>query len=259
MAELASICLGSIFVVGVALAAFKWLDTTNEAIDAVTALSACLTLIIVLVTSIGARNAYLAVRRATVDRTTFELIQRYIHDDDLIELIDKFRSLRVSEIGDQIGPYDDQKAITFDKLHDDYLASVNTDRAAPQNRKNLPYEIVMQLLNFYEAVGVGIRNGAISEDMMVQWWRRTYVLDFIDLIVFIEQYRERKGDPVFCEAAQECAIKWAIGDEPEYINQRFRLAHQLLRRDAQSQFLYKHPRHRRGARSSHQRRFAQQA
>ncbi|MEO1656956.1 MAG: hypothetical protein AAFR65_04480 [Pseudomonadota bacterium] len=214
-------------------------DKPELFMEVTASLAALVTLLIVLFTSIGAVDAYRAVQRATVDRTTFELIQRYVHDEDVIELVDKFRSVRISEIGDNLGDYDDNKVITFDKLHGEYIEAVSTHQIGDKATKDTPYEIVMRLLNSYEAVAIGIRNGAISESMLFQWWKPTYVLDFIDLMVFVKQYRMRKGQQEFAETAEDYAFQWANDDEQRLLAERSELADRLEARSVRSQMLYR--------------------
>lgn len=188
----------------------------------------------------GAFFAYDTIKSASVDRTTFELIQRYVHDEDLIDLVDKFRAVRVSILGDQQEPIGSNgEVINFVDLRSEYFENLRVDDTDGQQTKdpstpawqqtrspNTRYEVIIRLLNSYEAVAVGINSGAINREMMKEWWRRTYVLDFIDLYVFVVQFRIAKADPAFCEIAEEVARKWLQPDEKKKLRSMELLAAQ---------------------------------
>lgn len=205
----------------------------------VTASASVVTAVAVLISAAGAFRAYDSNRLATVDRTTFEVIHRSVHDKDLMEMFDIFRKIRIRYSKSNGKDIEQNYVITHDELfesYDQYQNAIGSSRVA-ENAHLHDYDIILRVLNYYESVAIGIRDGAINELMMRNWWRTTTVRDFIDMYVFIHQYRIFRGAPKVFEEAELLAVKWADTEELADLEHQKQKAAELD--DASPQPLYK--------------------
>lgn len=74
-------------------------------------------------------------------------------------------------------------------------------------------DVITKVFNYYEATAIGIELNALDEDIIKEWWRSSYVNDWIDFVLFVREKREIFGRPKLYCKFEEQARRWAIGDE----------------------------------------------
>ena len=134
---------------------------------------------------------------------SFEHIAIQTRDHDLIQMFEQFRLARR-------------------KLRDGHIGSFGVlqveDREISYNGRMLMAEDVLKkVFNYYEATAIGIKNGALNEAILRDWWRRSDVLDFIDFALYVFQRRLRDDAPKMFIEYEQLALKWTEGDERQQI------------------------------------------
>lgn len=141
--------------------------------------------------------------RTTKKNNSFVHIAIQTRDHDLIQMFEQFRLARR-------------------KLRDGHIGSFGVEQVDEREisyngRMLMAEDVLKKVFNYYEATAIGIKNGALNEPILKDWWRRSYVLDFIDFALYVYQRRLRDGaDKLFSEY-EEQAIRWAKEDEQQQI------------------------------------------
>jgi hypothetical protein len=84
-------------------------------------------------------------------------------------------------------------------------------RVAPTEKPDR--DVVIDLLNFYESLAIGIHTGAMAENLIKGWWRSSLVQDWIDLIPFVSDYRRVEMIPNAWNIMEWLALRWATKSE----------------------------------------------
>lgn len=87
--------------------------------------------------------------------------------------------------------------------------------ADPEKKLDPSRAVVINILNSYEFVAVGIKNGAYCEQTYKDWCRTTFVKDWVQLGAFVSALRSHlngDGAKIYAEYAA-LATKWANASE----------------------------------------------
>lgn len=173
-------------------------------LDWVMASTSVLTLLVIAAT---AGIAWWQLRRAKQREqinNSFGHIAIQTRDHDLIQMFEQFRLARR-------------------KLRDGHDGSLGVeqvqDREISYNGRMLMAEDVLKkVFNYYEATAIGVKQEALNEPILRDWWRRSYVLDFNDFALYVYQRRLRDdADKMFIEY-EGLARKWASEAEKSDMN-----------------------------------------
>lgn len=74
-------------------------------------------------------------------------------------------------------------------------------------------EILIRLFNYYEATAIGIELGALNESIIREWWRGSYVQDWIDFRRYVHEKREARGTPALYVKYENQVRHWATEAE----------------------------------------------
>lgn len=168
-----------------------------------TAFAALYTAFIALLSLTGAIVGYNFVRNSESRSKTLDFITRQLQDGDIIKMFSDFRSLRKKY---------HSTVIFFDVLGEASQKNENGPGIGPPLLKQ-EYDLIVQVLNYYETWGIGLEYRALDERMLKDWWRSSLVADFTDLYAFVIGYRDANGTPKTFEKAEMLARRWAQGDE----------------------------------------------
>ncbi|MFY0637069.1 DUF4760 domain-containing protein [Maricaulis maris] len=69
-------------------------------------------------------------------------------------------------------------------------------------------EVITKLFNYYEATAIGIELKALDEEIIKQWWRASYVEDWQDFSLYVQEKRQRDGRPALYRQYQTLAERW---------------------------------------------------
>jgi len=89
--------------------------------------------------------------------------------------------------------------------------------ADPDNTHSDESAILRSVLNKYELVAVGIKQGTIDEKLYKKWCRTTLVKDWIACKAFVMQLRHNADIPTYYCEIEELAKRWATSDERKHI------------------------------------------
>ncbi|MEQ8405704.1 MAG: DUF4760 domain-containing protein [Oceanicaulis sp.] len=134
---------------------------------------------------------------------SFDHIARQTRDRELIEMFEEFRVVRRKVTDGKQNPVsiDDIEGLIID-----------------HHRRALSAEdIIKKVFNYYEATAIGIREGALEEQIIKGWWRTSFVLDWADFSEYVRQRRKRYGIPKLFSEYEALVQKWAEGSEREKI------------------------------------------
>lgn len=180
-------------------------DSDKTLIEALIASSTAATAIAVIISAVAAYLGYQETREATKNRTSFEVIFKLVHDQDLIGIFGAWRSIKVKYDGDKDGvPFDD-----VHRNYKQYQATLSQNGIAHTDHVH-EYDIIISLLNYYEAIAIGIKDGAINEEIIKDWWRQTTVRDWTLLYQFVSGYRKERGSSTIYEHAEDIVNSWAV-------------------------------------------------
>lgn len=179
-------------------------DAANQYVldSSLVALGTTLMASAVAVAGLTAYREYQSAKEASVQRTTFEHISRWVVDRDVLEMFSKFKEIT--------------------SRNPDGLSAKDCESIIPAD-----VDTIRRVLNFYEATAVGIQDGSLMEDMILQWWRTTWIKHYIYLRGFIDNHRNRILATSLFENYEYYAWTWAthreqaeIGAMPEVVRKR---------------------------------------
>ncbi|WP_421857873.1 DUF4760 domain-containing protein [Oceanicaulis sp.] len=141
--------------------------------------------------------------RTTKKNNSFFHIAIQTRDHDLIQMFEQFRLARR-------------------KLRDGHIGSFGVEQVDEREisyagKMLMAEDVLKKVFNYYEATAIGIKNGALNEPILKDWWRRSYVLDFIDFALYVYQRRLRDGAEKLFSEYELQAINWAEDDEKQQI------------------------------------------
>jgi len=130
---------------------------------------------------------------------SFDHIAQQTRDRELIEMFEEFRVVRRKVLDGKENPVsiDDIEGLVID-----------------HHRRALGAEdIIKKVFNYYEATAIGIREGALEEQIIKGWWRTSFVLDWADFSEYVRQRRKRYRIPKLFSEYEALVDRWAEGDE----------------------------------------------
>ena len=181
-----------------------------ENAETFSAIASLTTLLAVIVTAVIAYNSFQEDRRRAQRNNSFEHIAIHTRDHDIINMFQEFVELRREfykdvEVGDE-GPWN---LVQYDRV-------INGPKVGDPKKKGAYIEaqdIVRKVFNYYEATAIGIKNGALDESIIKDWWRTTMVFDWYDYCLFIRKKREVDKIPkLYCEL-ENLVDRWATEEE----------------------------------------------
>lgn len=120
-------------------------------------------------------------RKTVRERETINLVNDTSWDADFIVARDKFAELRDSHNG---------------------LVNCSNDTTSDDYKK------VIQFLNYYELVAIGVRNGILSEAVFKKFFLSRYVKDWQAAKAFVEAVRTNSDNPRLYVQYEWLAKKW---------------------------------------------------
>lgn len=85
--------------------------------------------------------------------------------------------------------------------------------ADPNNTHTPESAVLRAVLNRYELVAIGIKQGTIDEESYKRWCRTTLVKDWIECRPFVMQLRSNAKNPAYYCEVERLATDWAKRDE----------------------------------------------
>lgn len=172
------------------------------------------TIIVAFAAGIAWRQVRASVRTARI-KSSFDTITAEIGDADLILMRNRWRQIRREMISRKLEiTYPNmlrlEGALNPATTHSDDHQIIQFDHP---HRSLVDY--IIQVCNYYEAVAVGIRRGAIDRAMYRDWWRTSFVLDWVDLHQFVLGYRDAESVPGAYIEFEALACEWITREEIE--------------------------------------------
>lgn len=113
-------------------------------------------------------------------------------------------------LSEETDPRTIEQRTTFVELRDSGHLSKWAD---PDNTHSDESAVLRAVLNRYELVAIGIKQGTIDEKSYKEWCRTTLVKDWIECRPFVMQLRRNANHPTyFCEV-EKLAAQWANWNE----------------------------------------------
>lgn len=134
-----------------------------------------------------------ARKRAQVSKS-FDHIIEQTRDRDLIEMNEQFKAVIDSLKKTGPGPYG--------------LADVEGHFVKHRQAAIDAAEVITKLFNYYEATAIGIKLGALDEEIIKQWWRASYVEDWKDFSLYVTEKRQRDDRDALYRQYQTQAERW---------------------------------------------------
>ena len=225
-----------IFVLLVVMIACIWLAVHVWDMAALAGQQLDLVMVEVLVfTILVAAYGYRSASRSTRLTNSFEHIAIQTRDRDLITMFEEFRQLRrymndIKQAHD--GVWTPTKSVH--EVQNYYVgkplgADADADATAKGGRRSVPplpsdpceddikgktgNDVIKKVFNYYEATAIGVRMGALEEDVIRKWWRKTYILDWLDFKFYVQYIRENEKTPrAYCEY-EALVTRWASDEE----------------------------------------------
>lgn len=127
-------------------------------------------------------------RKTTRERETVALIFKFHWDNDYIRARNVFKRVRDSDTG--------------------LVACINGNNSKDQ-KDQTDYDAVLQIMNHYEMISVGINSGILSAEIYDRYYRTRFVKDWIEAKALIaEERRVADNDRLFVEF-ETLAKNWA--------------------------------------------------
>jgi len=183
---------------------------------------------------LGAAAAFALMQVRVVGKTNrikacFDAMAAEISDRDLVLMRDRWRQLR-RVVKDRKLELNYENLLKLEGSLNSHV--VTGDDPAVARQFHDPHrtlaEYVIQICNYYEVVAVGTRRGAIEKAMYMDWWRTSFVLDWLDLRAFISDYRRvqnvdsafREFERLACEWVSEAELRSLPDADQREIRQR---------------------------------------
>lgn len=75
------------------------------------------------------------------------------------------------------------------------------------------YSVVLEILNFYEAMAISVKKGAIDANIMREWWGDSAVFHWRLFGDFINDFRKRRSTPNAFVEFERLARRWSPSDQ----------------------------------------------
>ncbi len=157
----------------------------------------------------GAVQIYREIYRAKATQNlaakekAFDLINRHVFDQQIVSLFERWRLLR-SKYDNNTIDYGD--ILDSFERHKKYVIEARKSKEEARHE----YDDIVQLLNFYEHVSLGIESGTIDETIYKSWWRSTFVADWLALDTFVRSARKQTENENLFESFERVAKRWQL-------------------------------------------------
>tara|TARA_R110002124_G_scaffold255128_1_gene420762 strand:- start:278 stop:913 length:636 start_codon:yes stop_codon:yes gene_type:complete len=145
----------------------------------------------------GYRLSYRAARLAN----SFQHIAVQTRDGDLIQMFEEFRVVRR-----ELQASNDKQPLDTDTVEAAKPVKVG-------ERKVRPADVIKKVFNYYEATAIGVKRHALDEQMIKSWWRKSYILDWMDFAEYIRAKRKRDRLPRLFIEYESLVRRWATEEE----------------------------------------------
>jgi Domain of unknown function (DUF4760) len=170
--------------------------------------------IIAFVSAFVALGVFDYTRRANRRRATLDMVMKTLLDDSAQKRYSQFKRLI----------YQDDDLDDCFKLES--LAILTQDNAIDR-------DIVIQQLNAYELVSLGIRRGLFDEGFYKRWFHNQFTKDYESSLDFIRKAQELKNKTsIYCEYSA-LYQKWSKDGHPDSSPNRVKMAYWELTRNYQ--------------------------
>jgi len=142
---------------------------------------------------------YRDAQRREKTNNSFHHIAKQTRDHDVIQMFEEFRRVR-SELRDGHQGAFGLKQVEG-KVIDHHQRALNAE------------DVVKKVFNYYEATAIGMKQSALEEQIIKDWWRRSYVLDWTDFAAYVREKRERDDAPKLYLEYETYVNRWANDDE----------------------------------------------
>ena len=163
----------------------------------------------VLMALYGSRLAFRAAKLAN----SFNHIAVQTRDGDLIRMFEEFR-----QVGRILRTVNGKKALDVEFIEEFDYASYQSELAEagvpqPDEHFPVPADVIKKVFNYYEATAIGIKRHALDEDLVKSWWRKRYILDWIEYADYIRSKRKTHKLPKLFIEYESLVRKWATEEE----------------------------------------------
>lgn len=139
--------------------------------------------------------AFLRSERRQIQSNTMGFIGAMAADPEIRKLWEKHRAVQ-NALRDSEG-----------KLPATYVG-VNTSVTGPGGNAINGADVLKQVFNYYEVIAIGIRNGAVDEKIMRDWWCHSMSADFDDWKLVILDARQALGSNDLWIEVERLVRKW---------------------------------------------------
>ena len=174
-----------------------------------TAFAGMFTILILGATAFLTYLGYTSIRDAQIREKTLELIEKTNEDQDIFMLFEQLRYVRFKY----------KEEINFDDVYTDYIQFVENEMN-DQNRHEVfrkDYDYIVHLLNLYETWAVGLHFRSLDEEMLMEFWRRPFIVHWQALVKFVYGLRLKRNDPDAYVNAEALVMRWANPEEQKRI------------------------------------------
>ncbi|WP_375549560.1 DUF4760 domain-containing protein [Oceanicaulis alexandrii] len=177
--------------------------TSNEMAAWVAAFGTILSAVVALGVAIVAFLINIQKDRQGNKYNTIQYIRDQASNPILIGMFEQFRQARRTLRNGHIGSFG--------------MDQVGEREISYEGRLILVDDVIKKLFNYYEVTAIGIKDGGLDENIIKDWWRTSYVLDFIDFAIYVYQRRLRDDAGRLFINYEELALRWATEDEARLI------------------------------------------
>ncbi|WP_417478553.1 DUF4760 domain-containing protein [Maricaulis sp.] len=156
---------------------------------------------VLVISFVAAMYGYRLNYRATRLANSFQHIAVQTRDGDLIEMFEEFRVVRRS-----LKASNGTKALDADIVEAAEPIKIGA-------RKVKPSDVIKKVFNYYEATAIGVKRHALDEAMIRSWWRKSYILDWMDFAEYIRAKRKRDRLPRLFIEYESLVRRWANEEE----------------------------------------------
>lgn len=196
--------------------AYFWVDIVSN--------SAIAVLLSAFLASTGTILAIRSQRRVASRQATISMLMSIQFDKDYIESIQVFSDLTKEKDGLE-NLFKEYLSIGQLKRAGDW-ANLSKDHKKRHNKTLDDFDKVITILNGYELIAIGIREGIYDEAIFKRWFRGSLITHWNDTKIFIERLRGYPGSTAkakaFCEF-DDLASKWDAEGPLQRKQRHFRL------------------------------------
>ncbi len=204
LTNIAPFALGGLAIVAISAVVFSIFASGGDPAVIGTAIPSLLIGIGSTTTAYIAQRSFASQREQASKNTAVELVGQMVSDPELSGIFERFRLLRK-----QLEALD-QSTITINMIK----------QSVVQNNGNifLGDDIIKRVYNFYEFVASAINLGSLDEGIYKDWWRESFVKDWITFRGYITEARKNQNASELFQRLESKALEWANEEELEFLN-----------------------------------------